>query len=178
LPESDAVIEFWREAGPRLWFAKNKGFDHKFRHRFFDLHFTAARRECDVWLGSPYGALALVLLLDQFPRNAFRNTAHMYATDSLARYYAKALIDSGFMDSIDDELKIFVCVPFSHSENLDDQVYALELYEKYVPDEVKWAVIHYDIILRFGRFPHRNTQLGRLTTPEEQQFLDSGGFAG
>src|SRR5690606_15824626 len=101
------------------------------------------------WLGSPYGALALVLLLDQFPRNAFRDTAHMYATDSLARYYAQALIDSGFMEAIDDELKNFACVPFMHSESLGDQVYALELYKKHAPDNMKWAIEHHDIIQRF-----------------------------
>lgn len=178
LPESDAVIAFWREAGPQLWFAKDKGFDDKFRHRFLDLHFTVARRQHDAWLSSPYSALALILMLDQFPRNAFRDTAHMYATDSLARHYAQTFLDAGFINAIDDELKTFICVPFSHSESLNDQLHALELYKAHVPDEMKWAVIHHDIIQRFGRFPHRNTQLGRLTTPEEQQFLDGGGFAG
>ncbi|HEY9280445.1 MAG TPA: DUF924 family protein [Eoetvoesiella sp.] len=177
-PDAASVITFWREAGPSLWFAKNTAFDETFRQRFLALHFAAARREQDAWLSSPYASLALVLLLDQFPRNAFRGTAHMYATDSLARYYAQTLIDSGFMGSIDDELKVFACVPFSHSESLDDQAHALDLYTKHAPRDMKWAVEHYEIIQRFGRFPHRNGQLGRLTTPEEQQFLDGGGFAG
>lgn len=176
--KANTVIEFWRNAGPEAWFEKNTAFDDDFRHRFLALHFAAARREHEDWSSSPYAGLALILLLDQFPRNAFRGTAHMYATDPLARHYARVLIESGFIDYLDAELKSFACLPFMHSENIDDQVYALDLYRKHAPADNRWAIEHHDIIQRFGRFPHRNAELARINTPEEQRFLDEGGFAG
>lgn len=177
-PEADAVIRFWREAGPKMWFAKDEAFDAEFYRRFADLHFAVARRQKDVWREDPYGSLALVLLLDQFPRNCFRGTAHMFATDALARYYAHEIIDSGKIEHIEKALRQFVYVPFMHSEALADQDYAVDLYTKFAPDDLKWAVEHRDIIQQFGRFPHRNASMGRDTTAEEQRFLDGGGFAG
>ncbi|GAB2905270.1 DUF924 family protein [Paralcaligenes sp. KSB-10] len=176
--EANAVVSFWRNAGPASWFAKNDDFDQAFRTSFCDLHFAAARRECDRWLDDPYGNLALILLLDQFPRNAFRGSAHMYATDSLARAYARTAIDSNAIAAIEDTLKLFVCLPFVHSENIEDQHYALDLYERHSPDNLRHAQEHCEIVRRFGRFPHRNFQLGRASTPAEQAFLDSGGFSG
>lgn len=177
---SDAheVVGFWRQAGAKLWFAKNIDFDNEFRQRFIELHFAAARRECEHWMSDPDAHLALILLLDQFPRNAFRATAHMYATDSLARFYARDMIDSGRIAEIEEALRLFVCVPFMHSEDLDDQRYSLELYRRHASAENRYAVEHCEIIERFGRFPHRNIHLGRLTTAEEQVFLDQGGFSG
>ncbi|TCT08658.1 uncharacterized protein (DUF924 family) [Paralcaligenes ureilyticus] len=172
------MVRFWRDAGPARWFRKDAGFDQSFRDAFFDLHFAAARREHDDWLSDPYAALALILLLDQFPRNVFRGSAHMYATDSLARFYARTAIASNAIAAIEDELKSFVCLPFMHSENIDDQRYALELYRRYSPGDIKYAQEHCEIVRRFGRFPHRNVALGRITTDEEQAFLDAGGFAG
>jgi len=173
-----ALVAFWRDAGADAWFAKNAAFDDEFRERFLALHFAAARRECENWLGDPCANLALVLLLDQFPRNTFRGTAHMYATDPLARFYTRHLIDTGGVASIEDALKLFVCVPFIHSESLDDQRFGLELYRRYAPANMQYALEHYEIIRRFGRFPHRNAALGRTTTADEQAFLDQGGFSG
>lgn len=172
------MVRFWRDAGPARWFAKDAGFDQSFRDSFIDLHFAAARREHDLWSSDPYATLALILLLDQFPRNVFRGSAHRYATDSLARFYARAAIASNAITAIEDELKSFVCLPFMHSENCDDQRYALELYRRYSPGNIKYAQEHLEIVQRFGRFPHRNAELGRITTREEQAFLDAGGFAG
>lgn len=161
-----------------MWFAKDAAFDNEFRRRFLDLHFSVSRREKDSWGENSYASLALVLLLDQFPRNAFRGSAHMFATDALALHHARQMIASGAVMQVDPSLRIFVCVPFIHSENLDDQQYALDLYKAHAPDAYSWAEEHRDIIQRFGRFPHRNAMLGRETTPEEQAFLDAGGFAG
>lgn len=172
------VITFWRGVGQKGWFEKNHTVDRRFRDLFYDLHFAAARRECEHWLTEPYPGLALILLLDQFPRNVFRQTAHMFATDPLARHYAKRLIDNDLIGQIDAELRLFACLPFAHSETLADQDYAVTLYERYAPDSLGWAHNHRSIVASFGRFPHRNSCLGRATTPDEQAFLAEGGFAG
>lgn len=172
------VIDFWREVGPQGWFVRNAAVDQRFRDMFYDLHFAAARRQCEHWITQPESGLALILLLDQFPRNVFRDTAHMFATDPLARHYARRFLDQGFIDQIDAELRLFICVPFVHSEALSDHDYALTLYQHHAAGSMEWAEHHRSIIVRFGRFPHRNDSLGRITTPEEQQFLDDGGFLG
>lgn len=172
------IITFWRGVGKDGWFQVNEAVDRRFRELFYDLHFAAARRECEHWLTQPYPGLALIILLDQFPRNVFRQTAHMFATDPLARHYAKRFIDDGLIEQIDTELKLFACLPFIHSEALADQDYALTVYERYAPDSLEWVHNHRSIVASFGRFPHRNSSLGRVTTPEEQAFLDEGGFAG
>ncbi len=176
--EAHQLIQFWRTAGPDAWFTKNPHFDDEFRQRFLALHYSVARREREHWMGQAEPCLALVILTDQFPRNCFRGTAHMYATDPLARYYARHLIEAGHMKHIDPILRVFGCLPFVHSEDKADQDYAVTVYEKYAPDSAHWAHHHRDIIQRFGRFPHRNDILLRATTPEEQRFLDEGGFTG
>ena len=174
------VLHFWRDAGPSAWFAKNEDFDRRFRERFHDAHFAAARRELDGWITqSPASALALVLLLDQYPRNAFRGTSHMYATDPLARHVADRLIAQDFDGRIDASLRLFCYLPFAHSEAMADQERSLALHRaKLDAQSTRHAQEHLDIVRRFGRFPHRNRVLGRETTPEEQAFLDAGGFAG
>ncbi|MGY4515013.1 uncharacterized protein (DUF924 family) [Lysobacter sp. HA18] len=173
------VIAFWRDAGPSKWFTRDDSFDAHCRG-LLHLHFAAARRELDAWRADAVGALALVLLLDQIPRNAFRGSAHSYATDPLAKSIATQAIDAGFDLATDEALRIFFYLPFEHSESLDDQHRALALHRERLsaPDADQWAKLHLDIIQRFGRFPHRNAALGRVSTPEEQAFLDSGGFAG
>jgi uncharacterized protein (DUF924 family) len=175
---SASVCAFWREAGPERWFEKSPDFDRQFRDRFLEAHLAAARRELDAWAGDAEGALALVLLLDQFPRNVFRGTGHMYATDPLARYFARRLLDAGFDRAIEVPLRLFCYLPFAHSENPDDQQRSVELHEALGRPWLDHAEGHRDIVRRFGRFPHRNPLLGRETTPEEQAFLDQGGFAG
>lgn len=171
-----AVVEFWRDAGPERWFKKDPDFDAVFSGRFREAHFAAARGELVSWLGQPESALALILLLDQYPRNAFRGTGHMFATDGLALSYARqALVH---LDQIDPALRGFICLPFMHAEDLAVQEESVRLYTRAVPGSLSWAVEHRDIVHRFGRFPHRNAALGRETTTEEHQFLASGGFAG
>ncbi|MDQ0996715.1 uncharacterized protein (DUF924 family) [Phyllobacterium ifriqiyense] len=172
------VTDFWREAGPEKWFKKDEAFDTVFHKTFLDEHFAAARREYETWVDTAEGALALMILLDQFPRNCFRNTGHMYATDELARYYANRALEQGHDISVAPELRAFFYLPFMHSEDVDDQRRCVELCSHGSPANVEYANDHYDIIQRFGRFPHRNIILGRDTTEEERAFLDAGGFAG
>jgi uncharacterized protein (DUF924 family) len=180
LPDSeiDAVIAFWSEAGPKRWFTKHAAFDTEFRSRFFADHQAAAHGELDHWADDARGALALVILLDQFPRNAFRGTARMYATDHLAREVAARAIAAGFDLQLAAELRLFFYLPYAHSESLADQDRSVELSNRLGSESVKHAIEHRAIIRRFGRFPHRNEILGRATTTEEQDFLDAGGFAG
>ena len=171
------VIAFWKAAGPKKWFARDAVFDAEFRRRFESAHIAAARRELDDWMETPNGALALLILLDQFPRNAFRGSAHAFATDPLALSFARQAVNRGHHREFDPALANFILLPFEHSERLEDQDRYLELVAG-DPESEKWGHIHRDIIVRFGRFPHRNPVLGRETTPEEQAFLDGGGFGG
>ena len=171
------VVRFWKDAGPSKWFAKDDAFDALFRERFEHGHMTAARRELDHWAEKPEGSLALLILLDQFPRNTFRGTAHQFATDSLALSFARRAIAAGHHLTFEPDLRQFFMTPFEHSEALADHDELIPLVVD-LPEVAKYAVIHRDIIVRFGRFPHRNKALGRETTAEEQAFLDQGGFAG
>lgn len=172
------VVTFWRNAGPGLWFAKNPAFDRRFRERFLSTYEAAAGRALDDWQASPLGSLALLLLTDQFPRNAFRGTARMYATDTLARGFARTALARGHMAAVDPDLRLFFCLPFAHSEDVADQALSVALNAQLGQPWLAHAESHQEIIRRFGRFPHRNPLLGRTSTPEEQAFLDQGGFAG
>jgi uncharacterized protein (DUF924 family) len=173
------IVQFWITAGPPRWFARDDAFDAQFRARFLDAHYQAARRELDDWMDNAEGALALVILLDQLPRNCFRGSVHAYATDPLARKFAERAIRAGFDLLVDPRLRIFFCLPFEHSEDIADQRRSIALCGK-LGDEtyLRYAQLHLDVIARFGRFPHRNAVLGRKTTDAEQAFLDAGGFAG
>ncbi|MBP0620986.1 DUF924 family protein [Cupriavidus consociatus] len=177
IQEAEAVVDFWRRSRAH-WFSKRPDFDRHFRERFLKLHLAAARRECDHWTHLPVGALALLILLDQFPRNAFRGTAHMYATDALARHFARVALERDQMDRVEVPLRLFFCLPFAHSEDLADQDVSVLLNARLGRTARSHAVRHRDIVRRFGRFPHRNPLLLRQTTPAEQEFLDGGGFAG
>jgi len=173
-----AVTKFWRDAGEDAWFEKNDAFDADFRNRFLDLHYAAARRECDEWNAHAEGSLALMILLDQFPRNCFRGTGHMYATDPLARHFADKAIAAGQDLELEELVRVFLYLPFEHSESLADQHRSVELTAARAPEYLKYAEEHLEIIERFGRFPHRNRMLGRETTPKEEAFLSGGGFSG
>jgi uncharacterized protein (DUF924 family) len=118
------------------------------------------------------------LLLDQYPRNSFRGTAHMYATDPLARMFARQALDAGLDQQVDKELRLFFYLPLSHAEHLPDQERALALNRALGEPFRSHAQGHLDIVARFGRFPHRNALLGRETTAAEQAFLAEGGFSG
>lgn len=173
------VLDFWREAGPKAWFAKNGAFDDAIRTRFEPLHHAAARGELGAWEETAEGALALLLLLDQFPRNLYRGSAHQFATDPLARSIAARAIANGFDKAFEKDLRAFFYLPFEHSEDPADQAGSIVLYEALGdPELTKWAKLHADIINNFRRFPHRNACLGRQMTAEEAEFLASGGFKG
>lgn len=172
------VAAFWRDAGPRRWFAKNESFDADFKARFENAHHLAATGALDHWAADAEGALALLVLLDQFPRNAWRGSGRMFATDGKALGIAQAAIDAGLDRQIEPALRPFFYMPFMHSESLADQERSVLLCGELDPNTQRFAVLHRDIVARFGRFPHRNQVLGRSSTPPEQQFLDDGGFAG
>jgi uncharacterized protein (DUF924 family) len=174
-----SVVAFWTDAGPKKWFAKDDSFDRDIRERFLATHEAAAQGKLSDWENNAEGALALLILLDQFPRNMFRGNARTFATDPLARDIAARAIDRGFDRAVPDNMRNFFYLPFQHSETLADQERGLALYRAWGDaDNIKWADIHADIIRKFGRFPHRNEMLGRQTTAEEQAFLDGGGFKG
>lgn len=178
-PEVAEVLAFWRQVVDEgLWMAKDPEFDRRFRDRFLDLHMEAASRRRDDWIETPEGALALMVLLDQFPRNAFRGTAHMHATDGLARMFAREAERRGHMQRVEPGFRVFFVYPFTHSEALADQELSLELSTRLGEGRAKGMQGHHDIIVRFGRFPHRNRLLGRESSAEEEAFLAEGGFAG
>ena len=173
------VVDFWTGAGERgQWFAKDEAFDRAFHDHFIDRHMAAAARRYDDWMVTPEGALALLILTDQFPRNAFRGTGHMYATDPLARHYARQALERGHMDQVELELRVFFCLPFAHSEAMSDQDISVDLNTRLGQPWLSHAEGHRDIIRRFGRFPHRNAMLGLETTADEAAYLRDGGFQG
>ena len=172
----DDLLAFWRDAGIGKWFRGGEAFDVECRARWQDAHFAAARRELDGWLADADGALALVLLLDQIPRNIFRGSGHAFATDPLALHCAGRAIAAGFDAQVEPALRMFFYLPFEHSEALADQQRAVELFGA-LGDAglLGYANAHREVIVRFGRFPHRNAALGRVNSPEEQAWLDAGG---
>lgn len=178
LPTAEDVVRFWRDAGPQRWFRRDDDFDARFRSGFLPAHEAAAAGRLQAWTAAPQGALALVLLLDQFPRNAFRGTPRVYATDALARTAADAAIRAGFDRMVDPELRSFFYLPFAHSEDLRDLERCVTLNAEQGGESLRWAKHHRDVVARFGRFPHRNGILGRQSTAEEERFLAEGGFSG
>jgi uncharacterized protein (DUF924 family) len=178
LSSPGAVAEFWAPLGHAVWFGKDPYFDARFRDIFAQQHGAAARGELMPWLSTPEGGLSLVLLLDQYPRNAFRGTPRMYASDPLARIVADAAIGLGYDQAVGSDLRGFFYLPFAHSEFLADQERSVELCADLPEPGPSHSRGHRDTILRFGRFPHRNAILGRETTAEEAAWLAAGGFAG
>ncbi|MCB5177178.1 DUF924 family protein [Microvirga lenta] len=179
LVSPDTVIRFWRDAGPEKWFAKDEAFDQAIRDRFLPTYRAAARGDLNEWELTPDGALAVVILLDQFPRNMFRGTRDTYKTDPVALMAADRAIERGFDMKVDPSLRRFFYLPFMHSESLRHQERSVALNEALgEEDSIKWARHHHDIIARFGRFPHRNHILGRESTPEEEAFLKESEFRG
>ena len=188
-PDAQAVLDFWfggadepEHGQPRKqWFEKSDAFDAQIRERFGALIERALAGELAHWDRTPHGALALIVLLDQFTRNAFRGTARAFAGDALALAAARALVASGGDRALSGVQRQFVYLPFEHAEDLDAQHEALRLFaglerdEPVVGDLVSWAQRHLDIIARFGRFPHRNAALGRTSTAEEIDFLKQPG---
>jgi uncharacterized protein (DUF924 family) len=175
------IVSFWREAGPDKWYAKDDAFDAAISARFRAAHEAAASGLLWSWEETAEGALALLILLDQFPRNLFRGSAHAFAADAAALNVADRAIARGFDKQTDSALKQFFYLPMMHAESLTAQERCLAAFQQLgagFENNLKYAQVHLDIIRRFGRFPHRNVLFGRATTSEEQAFLDGGGFAG
>jgi uncharacterized protein (DUF924 family) len=180
------VLLFWfgppqtRGQRDKRWFDKDDAFDRECKNRFLRLHEKAASGDLAEWKNSPEACLALILLLDQFPRNMFRGTARAFATDAPALATARHAVAQGFDQKLRPVERMFVYLPFEHSESLEDQVRACELTRPLTvypetADAYRYAVLHRDIIERFGRFPHRNDILGRASRPEELEFLKQPG---
>jgi uncharacterized protein (DUF924 family) len=177
-PAGDVLV-YWRALGPERWFVKDAAVDAEIGAKFHGVYRAAVAGSLGDWEDDAAGALALIIVLDQFPRNMFRGAAAAFAADPLARAAAGRAIERGFDERATKAERPFFYLPYMHSEALADQERCCRLCRA-VEDEstLKYAELHADIIRRFGRFPHRNAVLGRVTTPHEQAFLDGGGFAG
>jgi uncharacterized protein (DUF924 family) len=178
------VLDFWFGPEPgrrrRQWFVKDPAFDAQIRGRFLEDHRRARAGELDAWLAAPESCLALVILLDQFPRNLFRGTPEAFAADARALAAARHALERGFDAGMPPARRLFFYLPFEHSENLDDQRRSVALAEPFralpgFEDIHDYALRHLRVIERFGRFPHRNAVLGRESTPEEEEFLKQPG---
>ena len=186
--EAAKVLDFWfgpdpaayAERGKSLWFVKRLDVDEEIRRRFGALHARAVKRELDDWCDTSEGCLALVIVLDQFSRNLYRDSAQAFAADTQAREIANRAIERGFDSTLTPLQRGFLYLPFEHSESLADQQRSMQLFEglRDFPETVemaRYAQLHYDVIKRFGRYPHRNKILGRPSTGEELQFLSQPG---
>ena len=177
LASPDHVLSFWySDTARKQWFARSDAFDAAMREALGELHTRAAAGALDDWAATPRGALALVILLDQAPRNLFRGTPQAFASDGAALRHARAAIDAGLDRSLVEDERIFLYLPFEHSEDLADQDRCVALCSALeAPMWRDYAIRHRDVIARFGRFPHRNIILGRESTPEELEFLKQPG---
>lgn len=173
------VLDFWFAVGEDRWYAADEALDAEIRDRFGEAHAAARAGAFDHWAESPQGALALIILLDQFARNVHRGTAEAYAADAKALGLAKEAVARGFDMELPANAREWFYLPFMHSENLADQERCVELAPRSGRKEtLEYAVVHRDVIVRFGRFPHRNEVLGRASSEAERAFLADGGFAG
>lgn len=177
--EARAVLDFWLKAGPQKWWSKSDAFDAEIRERFGALRVRATHGDLDDWESHPDEALALIILLDQFSRNLFRNDAQAFAQDEKCVGLVERVMAAGLDRKMPPELMSFCYLPLMHSEKLDHQNMCVSQMERMEEaEQVKFAILHRDIIEDFGRFPHRNTVLGRVSTEEEIAFLEGGGFSG
>ena len=181
VPDPGDILDFWfsDEVRPR-WFDSTPAFDRRLRQAYEDLWQRARRGELDHWQQSADGCLALAIVLDQFPLNMFRGEAESFATETQAIAVARAALERGFDRELPDERRAFLYMPFMHSEDFDDQERSVELFaQPGLEKNHRFARHHRDIIARFGRFPHRNAALGRASTAEEAEYLNSkGAFKG
>lgn len=173
------VVAFWfQESTPEQWFKKDPAFDAAIRDRFWDTHRAAAAGQLDRWADTADGLMAVVLVLDQFSRNLFRDSPEAYAQDAKALQLARAGIARGFDLEVEPpDHRVFLYLPFEHSENLADQDEAVRLCEERTEDPrfLDFAHRHRDVIQTYGRFPHRNAVLGRANTPAEEEYLAQPG---
>jgi uncharacterized protein (DUF924 family) len=172
---ADEVLAFWLSRRDH-WWSKSVEFDAEVRARFQGLHAALLRGEHDAWRDEPRSALAYVIVLDQLSRNMFRDQARMYDGDARALEAARAAVERGFDAGFANDEKTFLYMPFQHSESLADQERSVALFAALGDAEyTRYAEQHRDIVARFGRFPHRNTLLGRTSTAEEIEFLKQPG---
>ena len=174
-PKAAEVLRFWFKEHPKQWFAKNADFDAEIRTRFLAQHEAAAAGLLAHWADEPRSCLALVIVLDQFPRNLFRGEARAFATDAQARAAARVILERGWNKAMTRDEQLFAYLPFEHSESLADQDLSCELMKDFEAELLHYALRHREIIQRFGRFPHRNAALGRQSTPAELEFLGQPG---
>ncbi|KPJ93506.1 MAG: hypothetical protein AMJ53_07125 [Gammaproteobacteria bacterium SG8_11] len=169
------IVSFWfSEPVKKLWFNSTPEFDAELKDKFLYIVERAERGEMDHWAEQAHGALALAIILDQFPLNIFRHQARSFATEAKARQVAGHAIANGLDQTLSNEQKVFLYLPFMHSENLEDQDKSVELFESAgLSENLRYAKHHRDIVRRFGRFPHRNKILGRQSTTEEVAYLTS-----
>jgi uncharacterized protein (DUF924 family) len=167
------VLDFWFSDDMQpLWFAKSDHTDARIRATFGDTYDAAQAGRLEEWMEDPDRALALVIVLDQFPRNIHRGHARSFESNDLALRHARTALEQGYDARQPPDRRQFFFLPFMHSEDLADQVRSVELYEALGdPNSLRFARSHHDIIARFGRFPHRNAALNRDSTPEEAEFL-------
>ena len=176
------VLDYWLGTiGPEGWYAAGDDLDADIRDRFADLWAATQDGGLDHWIDGPVGALAFIILTDQFPRNMWRGTARSFATDQLALQAARAAIDAGWDLQVPEPERQFFYLPFMHAEDLQDQQFCIGLMAERMPETGAsnhlHARAHAQVIAEFGRFPYRNDALGRATTQNEQAFLDAGGYA-
>jgi uncharacterized protein (DUF924 family) len=174
LPSIDDVLAFWF-ADPKRWWKKDPAFDAEIHDRFGALRDAVMRGEHEDWRATPRGALAYVIVLDQFSRNMFRGSARSFEGDARALAAACAAVDSGFDKGLSVDERMFLYMPLMHCEDIAHQERCVALFAGVVPEQLRFAEMHRDIVRRFGRFPHRNAALGRASTPEEVEFLKQPG---
>jgi uncharacterized protein (DUF924 family) len=177
----DDILGFWLEETPsKYWYQPGEGIDERIRALFAADWGRAVTGQLAGWTGTPRGALAYIILTDQFPRNMFRGRALSFASDDLGLAAARAAVDAGHDLAFPMPARQFFYLPFTHSENADDQATCVRLIEERVPEpeHILHSRAHAKVIADFGRFPFRNAALGRVTTPGEQAFLDAGAYPG
>lgn len=173
---SHRAVEFWRDAGAKAWFQKSDEFDAKLEKLFADdLIFLETQDLPKIFTNStaPYDVLGLIICLDQFRRNLNRGSGKAFAFDHQALALSQHLVKNNLHLQIDEDVRMFSYMPYMHSEVLAVQAQAVELF-----DHLEIAVVHYDLIKEYGRFPHRNECLNRTSTPEELAYLETDGFKG
>ena len=170
------VLDYWfRHLEPRHWFAPNPDIDEEIRDRFEPLWFSQKGEQAMFFLTDPRVALAAIILFDQFPRNMFRDSPDSFATDRLALSIAEGMIEAAFDLALPQEQRAFAYMPYMHSERMVDQDRSVELFDMLgQKEQIEFAILHRDVIRRFGRFPHRNAVYGRESTAEELEFLQIG----
>lgn len=177
------ILDFWFKENSKNWFVKSDGFDDQIKSNFLEIHSELSAGEHQDWKADPHSMLAMIIVLDQFPRNMFRNDKKSFASDPPALSLAREMVAKGFDKKLTPIERVFVYLPFEHSEDIEDQEKSVRLFAELKAGDENldsywdFAKRHYEIILKFKRFPHRNQILGRKSTPEEIEFLKEPGSA-